>query len=70
MDRFVRSVLDPNYYDFETEILVPFQTKRKNLGAIVDKNSLDPTSGSAADLSKKVLNQSKTALSRHSGTDG
>jgi hypothetical protein len=49
MDRFVRSVLDPNYYDFETEILIPFQTRKKNLGAITDKNSLDHASGSAAE---------------------
>lgn len=70
MDRFVRSVLDPSYFDFETEILIPFQTRKKNFGAVSDKNSVHPASESAAELSKKVLNQSKTALSRLSGTDG
>ena len=53
MDRFILNVLDPNYFDFNEDILKPLQNKGNKSDPSLAKGT------SQADFSKKSLAQSK-----------
>ena len=62
MDRFILNVLDPNYFDFKEDLLIPLQNKGKKEQARIPKGS-----ASAAEFSKKSIAQSKMDKSKASG---
>ena len=70
MERFVRNVLDPQYFDFQDDLLAPFYAKaNKRSGAIGPPKTLAQNSVSAVELTKKILGQSKMNTSKMSATN-
>ena len=70
MERFVRNVLDPQYFDFQEDLLGPFYAKAaKRSGTSSHPKTLGQNSLSAVELTKKILGQSKMNTSKMSATN-
>lgn len=65
MERFVYNVLNPNYVDFKEDILEPTLRRKGKMPSKADK-----TAGSAVELTKKILGQSKMTTSKMSKMSG
>jgi hypothetical protein len=63
MDRFVYNLINPNYFDFEEDILDPILKRKGRSGSKTDKAAI-----SAVELTKKILGESKMTGSKMSAT--
>ena len=58
LDRFARNVVDPSYFDFTEDILVPYYQRKKRSSQV-----------SGLHAAKKILGDTLVASSKHSVTE-